>query len=338
MNGSASCPCCRTAIRNAQQISTFDPSLLCEPCVVTGSILRRGVKVGGGDGSQSKLIPQAATSIWMAASNGDLARVQHHVQQRSVKPDLLDASGLSPLHKACRDDHVAVVKFLLFAGADPDLNNCGATPLLRCTAWESLNSLQVLLENGANVAAIDTSFQDERTALHKACDVGNVKACRILLSFGAKTDVMDRRGDTPLKVAIKNGNVQCVRLLWVQKNRMPDCVVQELVQMAVTNGKMKVVELLKTEMNVATNEDVVQCKEENERLEQERVALEKADHVASMRMQVVAMSSMHQNRNTHSMDRMDVVKKEDKGVVPLPVVLTHSILRVGKNRRQKTGR
>jgi hypothetical protein len=332
MNGAASCPCCRASLMDAASShSNVNPSFLCEPCNIINKFdLRSGVKMGGGDGMRSKMTIKSSLGIWMAAANGDLERVRHHVVKRGVSPNILDAYGNSPLHKACFDDHVQVVLFLLAAGANPDENGSGATPLLRCAAWSSLKSLQVLLEGGANIHAIDTSFQDERTALHKACDVGNETACKILLAFGARTDVLDSRGDTPLQVAIHTGNVNCVQLLWKLEH---NCSVPELVQLAVSSGQREVLDMLQQteDSAIVTNEDTKRCKEQRERLEKERVALAKADHDASMRMQVQLLAAAHTTISTQT-PAVTIASVLPVDVEEVTEVLQFSILRPRRRR------
>lgn len=73
--------------------------------------------------------------------------------------------------------------------------------------------VKILLEHGAK-ASIDhlqSSFQ--RTALHIAALFNHDKAVALLCEYGAKKDVLDNGGYTPLVIACLNGHVASVRAL-----------------------------------------------------------------------------------------------------------------------------
>ena len=53
-----------------------------------------------------------------------------------------------------------------------------------------------LIDNGANLNDIDTSFKDGRSALHKAASVGHTRIIELLLSRGADPNILDAKGKT----------------------------------------------------------------------------------------------------------------------------------------------
>ena len=218
-------------------------------------------------------------------------RVKHHVQNRGVSPNILDVYGQSPLHKACANDHAHIAQYLLDQGANPDATGCGATALVRCASWSSLRCMKALLESGANVHFADTSFQDGRSALHKACDAGHVACVELLLQHAADHAQQDSRGDTPLEVAIQSGHVSCVRVLW---NRTTQQVAHfpagliGLVELGVRFGQVDVVRHLLEIRGVGTLEHVAAAITMKIRLEEKKAASDAADHKRGMKQQADA--------------------------------------------------
>jgi ankyrin repeat protein len=119
------------------------------------------------------------------------------------------------LHGAAFHGHWRLCQFLLEQGADPDhaQADSGETPLhaALCTderaAWDRV--LRVLLAAGAdpNRATVpgvptDAFMRDARTRgetpLHRAAACGTPETVRLLLAAGARPDLRDAHGDSPL--------------------------------------------------------------------------------------------------------------------------------------------
>lgn len=63
-------------------------------------------------------------------------------------------SGLTPLHVAAYMGHNQVILFLIQRGADPNAQTVrGETPLHLATRGNQVESMSILLRNGANVDA-----------------------------------------------------------------------------------------------------------------------------------------------------------------------------------------
>jgi ankyrin repeat protein len=146
--------------------------------------------------------------------------------------------------------------------------------------------MDMLLRGGADINAVDTSFQDNRTALHKACDVGFPQGIALLLKWGGNTSLRDATQLTPLQVAIQQGHLNCVRLLWdSNRNERDD---QGLLALAINSGQIEVVTLFfGQEQGIAHERHVAQCTQKNIARQQEKDRLRLIDQQASRNASVV---------------------------------------------------
>jgi ankyrin repeat protein len=74
------------------------------------------------------------------------------------------------------------------------------TPLLRATQKQYHQILPILIENKANVNARLTT-NNNKTALHIACEQGDLEAVRILVKAGADINAENKDKETPFVVA-----------------------------------------------------------------------------------------------------------------------------------------
>ncbi|RQM30505.1 hypothetical protein B5M09_001625 [Aphanomyces astaci] len=109
-------------------------------------------------------------SIFTAAQDGDVDHVRSFFECRKahLHIDFVDDFGYTSLHYASQWNRVEVVRYLLSRGANPDCAKCGATPLHRAAYSGAEESVALLVQHGASLNLVDTSFGDHRTALHKA--------------------------------------------------------------------------------------------------------------------------------------------------------------------------
>lgn len=123
--------------------------------------------------------------------------------------------GTTPLIRAAKAGDVAVIRLLLEKGANPKATTRnGVSPVMMAanvgareedmtgrnkTQREAIESIGLLLAAGADVNGADTQG---RTAAHGAALWGLTDVLRFLGKNGAKLDLKDKRGFTPLDTAL----------------------------------------------------------------------------------------------------------------------------------------
>ncbi|XP_056001360.1 uncharacterized protein LOC125655641 [Ostrea edulis] len=125
--------------------------------------------------------------------------------------NLQDASGNTPLITACKEGYVMVVKELLEAGAIVDLlGRRGNTPLIAACKGGHASVVEELVKAGADVN-LQNSWGD--TPLIAACKEGHVNVVEELANAGADINLQDRAGNTAMIAACKGGHVIVVERL-----------------------------------------------------------------------------------------------------------------------------
>jgi ankyrin repeat protein len=145
----------------------------------------------------------SSSSIWTAAETNDFDTITSRISQNSSLVSKFDAYGYTALHYAAQQNHVRIVEYLLVKGCPPDANNCGATPLHRAAYSGSFVSCQLLLKAGADVNAVDSSYRDLGSPLHKAYSVANVEIVNLLLESGANPLLLDAACKIPRQLLKK---------------------------------------------------------------------------------------------------------------------------------------
>lgn len=116
----------------------------------------------------------------------------------------------SPLMQALYNNNVAEAQRLLQETADINAADANQFSILMYAAWRCGDMVPYILTRGANVNQVDNRGV---TALHVACDVGQVDAASALIAAGANINARNSQGATPIIVAVIQGRSELVRLL-----------------------------------------------------------------------------------------------------------------------------
>ncbi len=146
-----------------------------------GADVNARLKTGkGGPGKFTKL---GATPFLMAAGTADLAYMRFLVKS-GADPSIANADNCTPLITACG----------VGIGGDDSDEVAGTEP-------EVLESVQFLLDHGANVNAVDANGE---TPMHGAAYKSQIKVIQFLVDHGAKIEIWNQKnkyGWTPLLIA-----------------------------------------------------------------------------------------------------------------------------------------
>jgi len=183
------------------------------------------------ENAQKKLgdmkIPYTAEAFIYKAATGDVAAVQLFLTA-GMDPNVRNNQGVTPLIAASGAGRGEVVKLLLDKGADLEAQSpervikkgkkhprkiikFGGTPLMHAVRGGHGDIVRLLLDKGANFNTVDAKHG--LAALHWAVYHNQQAAVQTLIDKGARPDLKDKRGLTPLVMAAHYAKPEIVALL-----------------------------------------------------------------------------------------------------------------------------
>ncbi|MFC1762992.1 ankyrin repeat domain-containing protein [Planctomycetota bacterium] len=185
-----------------------------------------------------------APAFHLAAFRGDLDLVKNFIDE-GMDVDTKDEYGWTPLYWACSAGQEAVGKYLLDKGAKADATTeGGGTPLHKAAGTGAYRLAELLISKGADVNA---RANKEKTPLHIAAGAGHSRVVELLVKHGADVNARpDQKSYTPLHLAVGRGHKDVVEILVangadVNRGRRG----QSVLEMAIKNGNIEIVEFLK---------------------------------------------------------------------------------------------
>ena len=180
------------------------------------------VKVLFAGGSKINSPDNAGNSVLTATIEHAQYDILDFLVAKGADVNLANYAGVTPLMSAV--DRASantpaglayITKFLTFK---PKLdfeqiknNGCGYSALHAAARIGFINVIKLLLDNGANINI--QSLATGGTPLHTAAGTKNTDVARYLISRGAKTEILDASGFTPITHAVIQVNLDMVKVL-----------------------------------------------------------------------------------------------------------------------------
>ncbi len=122
------------------------------------------------------------------------------------------ATQATPLHLAALQGHTKIAALLIQKGANPNTKmNFDLTPLLIATKFQKVGVLQLLIKSKAN---LDHSDQEGFTALHFAVQNRDEALTHLLIENGANVNKHAKNNKiTPLMLALQSNNHRLIAML-----------------------------------------------------------------------------------------------------------------------------
>jgi ankyrin repeat protein len=149
----------------------------------------------------------------LAAGADPNAKLSKMLPPRAVLdfPDMMIGEGATPFLRAAKSADIPLMQLLLERGADPKVvTKSGVTALMVAAGMghqnpirggeQPIEALKLCLEKGVDINAATEKTLD--TALHAAAGQGTDQIVQFLADHGAKLNAKDKKGRTPLDVAL----------------------------------------------------------------------------------------------------------------------------------------
>jgi ankyrin repeat protein len=139
------------------------------------------------------------------------------IPPRQAQGDIAVPLGATPLYRAVKSMDLPAIRLLVEKGADPSMGiTDNSTPLMLASGLgarprggeedvvekagraDPLDAIKLFVESGADVNDVNDTGN---TALHYAAQTGSTRIVEFLASKGAKLDVQNYQGKTPLDLA-----------------------------------------------------------------------------------------------------------------------------------------
>jgi len=139
-------------------------------------------------------------TLYLAMQRGDIEQIERHLRWGSDF-NRLDRDGYAPLHVAVMNGRTAIVRLLLKHSVEVDRpDKDGHTPLWHAVLGGHTLIADLLRKAGARMEATAWLLDAAHLGVRKR------EAIDYLARHGADLEARDAQGDTPLLIAIRQGN------------------------------------------------------------------------------------------------------------------------------------
>ena len=166
------------------------------------------------DMARDEKVRKVFTNLNKEAKNSDEKNLVELINYGHDINSKISIFSQAPIHKVIESkstDKHSVLNKMLDMGADPNIKDSnGWSPLHYCCQLGDLESAKILLKNKADI----NSFSNHnRRPIHMASLMNYPSIVRFLLENNSDKNFKDHLGCTPLLLAAKQGNVECVSIL-----------------------------------------------------------------------------------------------------------------------------
>ncbi|KAM6944981.1 uncharacterized protein ankdd1b [Lycodopsis pacificus] len=174
--------------------------------VVTMKTLARGLN------ANAKNVDNRTALHYAVAGNNKEAVLL--LLQRRVKVDQQDKYGVAPIHLAAWFGSLDILKYLVRAGAEQKVENKEGLNIMHCAAINNHTDIVEYIVNDLQMKELDKDDQLGQRAFALAAEHGCVEMMDMLIvPYDMATMKANKRGDTPLHLAARNGHSDAVQSL-----------------------------------------------------------------------------------------------------------------------------
>ena len=148
--------------------------------------------------------------IFQAIEKGTIAEVRYFVENEGDDVNAKGEHGSTPLHKAAETSTLDVIQYLVAQGANVNAQYWRHTPLHEAAKKNSLEVLQYLISQGADVHA---KGYEGSTLLHYAAEGNSVEVLQYLVSQGADVLAKGSLGWTPIHKVAESNTLEVLQYL-----------------------------------------------------------------------------------------------------------------------------
>uniref|UniRef100_A0A6C0C8P7 Uncharacterized protein n=1 Tax=viral metagenome TaxID=1070528 RepID=A0A6C0C8P7_9ZZZZ len=158
--------------------------------------------------------------------------------------DFKDVDGMTALQYASGNNFIKSVKILLKHGANLNVQSDNGSTILMYAISKGHHNMVLLLLSQKNIE-INSQDNEGMTALHHACECGNISAVALLILHGADTKIVDNKRFPALHYNKTGGAIECLfnYAAMKEKNEPKEIIIaQTELAKKVLNSNIKLVD------------------------------------------------------------------------------------------------